>query len=229
MNSMAKTCVLVLLAALSCAVAVAQSPQMDSGVGAPSNAVGNNGDLYYRTDVPSIYGPKASGAWPPTYSAVLGRGCTTAFHIDWYCTGRGVGGVDPNTSAGTVDPNPLLGRDAGLTGPTPDGTVHTTAQVFAKYRTIDAFFSAAGYSPSRWWAISTTGNDSKCSAGTSAHALSAPCATYSPVSLKPGDALVFRAGAYTMSFSVPAGKVGSPILITNYPGESVKIDSGGRN
>jgi Right handed beta helix region len=229
MNTIGKTCVLVLLAALSCAVAVAQSPQMDSGVGAPSNAVGNNGDLYYRTDAPSIYGPKANGSWPSTYSVILGRGCTTAFHIDWYCTGRGVGGVDPNTSAGSVDPNPLFGVDAGLTGNTPDSTVHTTTQVFAKYRTIDAFFSAVGYSPSRWWAISRTGNDSKCSAGTSAHALSSPCATYSRVSLKPGDALVFRAGAYTMSLSVPAGSVRSPILITNYPGESVKIDSGGGN
>jgi hypothetical protein len=222
-----------LFLALFCSVALAQS--MDSGTGAPSNSVGSNGDLYHRTDTGWIYGPKASGAWPSTYSVILGRGCTTAYHIDWYCTGLGVGGVDPNaTQMGGVDPNPLFGFDAGLTGPTPDGTVHTTAQVFAKYSTIDAFFAAVGYTPSRWWAISPTGNDSTCVAGTSAQALASPCATFTHISpeygtqlIQPGDAVVWRAGSYSQGgMYTISGTSSAPILIINYPGEYVRIDGG---
>src|SRR5580658_5854616 len=207
--------------------------QMDSGMGAPSNSTGSDGDLYHRTDTGWIYGPKASGAWPTTYSVILGRGCTTAFHIDWYCTGLGVGGVDPNTSAGPVDPNPLFGVDAGLTGSSPDGTVHTTAQVMAKYSTPDAFYSAVGYSGIlRYWAISPTGNDRTCTAkSTVALVAASACASFGPMSsLRAGDAIVVRAGSYTLNWTpATSGTSANPVILINYPGEYAKIDSGGGN
>jgi Right handed beta helix region len=214
------------------AVCAVFGQQMDTGSGAPTNSVGSNGDLYQRTDTGWIYGPKAAGAWPATYSVILGRGCTTAYHIDWYCTGYGVGGVDPASPAqtGGVDPNPLFGVDPGLTGSTPDGTVHTTAQVLAKYSTIDAFFAAVGYQPLRWWAISTTGNDSTCSPGTSAHALAAPCASFTPINFLAGDIVIMRAGSYTVSYLLSvSGTAANPIIITSYPGEKVTVDEGAGN
>ncbi|MGW1828834.1 hypothetical protein ACWCO0_09670 [Streptomyces tubercidicus] len=39
-----------------------------SGLAAPSNAVGVDGDFYIDTNAWSIYGPKASGAWPAGHS-----------------------------------------------------------------------------------------------------------------------------------------------------------------
>src|SRR5215217_5822328 len=38
--------------------------QIISGAGAPSNAVGNNGDYYINSTGYVIYGPKAGGVWP---------------------------------------------------------------------------------------------------------------------------------------------------------------------
>jgi hypothetical protein len=44
------------------------------GTGAPSAAVGNNGDFYIDTSANKIYGPKASGAWPSGTSLVGPQG-----------------------------------------------------------------------------------------------------------------------------------------------------------
>ena len=214
-----------LLAASLCA------QTMQSGSGAPGAGVGANGDLYNRTDTHWIYGPKAGGAWPSTYSVILGRGCTTAFHIDWYCTGRGVGGVDPNMIQSPVEPNPLFGVDAGLTGSTPDGTVHTTAQVLSKYTTPDAFYAAVGYTGiTHYWAITTTGNDGTCSRQTTvALAVANACATFSGIGGAPaaGDAVIMRAGTYATNWSPGTnGTAGNPIYVINYPGEHAIIDTG---
>lgn len=35
-----------------------------AGLGAPSNGLGNNGDVYIATDTNMLYGPKAGGTWP---------------------------------------------------------------------------------------------------------------------------------------------------------------------
>src|ERR1700734_3055131 len=86
---------------------LAGGQQMRSGAGAPPGTIGNNGDLYHRTDISSIYGPKTAGSWPSTYSYTLGVGCTTAYHIDKDCDGYGIGPTN-----GTTDPNPLFARDA---------------------------------------------------------------------------------------------------------------------
>ena len=41
-----------------------------SGAGAPTTDLGGNGDCYLRTNPPTLYGPKADGAWPPGVSLV---------------------------------------------------------------------------------------------------------------------------------------------------------------
>lgn len=43
-----------------------------SGSGAPSNGLGNNGDLYLDTAASCLYGPKASGAWPGSCTSLVG-------------------------------------------------------------------------------------------------------------------------------------------------------------
>lgn len=193
-------------------VTISSGPVMRSGSGAPSNSVGSDGDLYHRTDVPSLYGPKSGGVWPATYSMILGKGCTTAYHIDADCDGYGVG-TDSN------DPNPLFGPDADDT----DATVNTTASVLAKYGTIASFLiTVKGYSPNHTWYISPTGNDSTCVAND----ITKPCAFWSS-SIATGDVVLVRAGttnlpstaAYGLS-SIPSGTSGHPTIIMSYPGEA---------
>ncbi len=205
---------------------------MRSGSGAPSNSVGNEGDLYHRTDVPSIYGPKSGGVWPATYSAIVGPGCTTAWHIDWDCDGYG---VSPNGAYAAFDPNPLFGPDADDN----DATVNTTATALAKYSTIDGWLAAArdghaGYTGIlRYWAISTTGAPT-CSAGTSTAALAAPCNNWEYIHqhFQAGDAVIWRGGTYsfTASFEWPTVTATQthPVLLVAYPGEKPIIDYTGR-
>jgi len=50
-----------------------------SGMGAPSNSSGANGDFYIRLDTSCLYGPKASGAWPGFCTSLIGpQGATGA-------------------------------------------------------------------------------------------------------------------------------------------------------
>ena len=42
------------------------------GAGAPSNALGNDGDFYFDQTNSLLYGPKASGAWPGSYISLIG-------------------------------------------------------------------------------------------------------------------------------------------------------------
>jgi hypothetical protein len=44
------------------------------GAGAPSNALGVDGDFYINTSTNFIYGPKAAGAWPAGVSLVGPQG-----------------------------------------------------------------------------------------------------------------------------------------------------------
>src|ERR1035438_5026570 len=118
----------------------ARAAMKDSGTGAPCSSFGNNGDLYHRTDVPSVYGPKVGGAWSSTFSYIVGQGCTTVYHIDKDCDGYGVG---PTTI--TTDPNPLFGPDADDN----DATVNTPASVLTKYGSINAFLTHLGYPTNR--------------------------------------------------------------------------------
>lgn len=43
-----------------------------SGTGTPSNSSGGNGDFYIRLDTSSLYGPKAAGVWPGTWTSLIG-------------------------------------------------------------------------------------------------------------------------------------------------------------
>jgi hypothetical protein len=43
-----------------------------NGTGAPTNAVGNNGDFYLDTAGSVMYGPKANNVWPATGTSVIG-------------------------------------------------------------------------------------------------------------------------------------------------------------
>ena len=52
-----------------------------NGTVAPTSGVGNNGDFYLDTATETLYGPKASGAWPGTGTGVVAYNCsaTTAY------------------------------------------------------------------------------------------------------------------------------------------------------
>lgn len=50
-----------------------------NGSGAPSNGLGANGDFYIDTDYPqTLYGPKASGAWPTPGTSMIGPAGSSA-------------------------------------------------------------------------------------------------------------------------------------------------------
>ena len=195
---------------------------MLSGTGKPLDSVGMNGDLYHRTDVPSIYGPKVGGAWPSTYSIILGRGCTTAYHIDWDCDGYGVG-TDPR------DPNPLFGPDADDN----DATVNTAASVIAKYRTIADFLTHLGYPTNRIWYISNSGDD-RTGKGSADRPYATWCGVVRAQDNGAGGTVLFRQGAYTTatltegtarcpSYEAGASNPSRPLVLMSYPGEAARF------
>jgi hypothetical protein len=53
----------------------ADGKTMLNGSGAPSNALGTNGDFYIDPTAQKIYGPKAAGVWP---AGILYKGATGA-------------------------------------------------------------------------------------------------------------------------------------------------------
>ena len=46
--------------------------QLDSGIGAPTGTIGNDGDFYLDTQASVLYGPKANGTWPQTGTRLIG-------------------------------------------------------------------------------------------------------------------------------------------------------------
>jgi hypothetical protein len=201
---------------------------MQSGVGVPTSSVGNNGDLYHRTDIPMIYGPKTLGVWPATYSYIVGIGCTTVYHIDKDCDGYGIG---PTTI--TTDPNPLFGPDADDNDP----TVNTSASVIANYGTINAFLTHLGYPTNRVFYIDPTHGVDASGCGTAA----SPCQYFSYSAIGTalndgkGGTVLYRAstspglqictgggGCWYPHASAPS----SPVVIMAYPGEAVTFLAG---
>jgi hypothetical protein len=195
-----------------------------AGVGAPSNSVGSNGDLYHRTDTPyqSIYGPKVSGAWPSTFSYIVGQGCTTVYHIDKDCDGYGVG---PTTI--TTDPNPLFGPDADDN----DATVNTSASVLTKYGSINAFLTHLGYPTNRVFYIDPNAGVDTSGCGT----VASPCQHFSYSAIGTvlndgaGGTVMYRAGTSGGlkictgggCYYPHASLSGPPVVIMAYPGEQV--------
>ena len=121
--------------------------------------------------------PALSGGSAPAQSApvVIGPGCTTATMIDWDCDGYG--------------PGSPLGPDADDTDP----TVHSSAQMLAKWGSLTTFLSIVkGYHPQHIWYLSPSGNDFSCAADN----VAAPCQTFATAYFmsSPGDAIVARGG-----------------------------------
>ena len=93
-----------------------------NGVGAPSNALGNNGDFYYDTNVARFYGPKTSGAWGSGISLVgpSGTNGTNGTNGNTVLNGTGVPsnslGVNGDFYINTAN-NQIYGPKAGGTWP----------------------------------------------------------------------------------------------------------------
>lgn len=211
----------VISKALPFTIANNSVPVMQSGSGAPLNSVGNNGDLYHRTDVPAIYGPKSGGAWPATSSYIVGVGCTTAFHIDHDCDGYGVGPTS------TYDPNPVLGPDADDN----DVTVQTAAQAIAKYAGgtaasggLSVFLSTVkGYTPAHYYWVATTGNNSTGVVDDPTHPFATIAGVRAAHALTSDDMVIAHGGTYTdnwsLSYPATSGTSGHPVIFMAYPGE----------
>ena len=117
------------------------------------------------------------------------------------------------------------GAGPGCRGPDADdndSTVWTAPQAIAKYGTLQAFLTHRGYSNTRIWIVSPTGNDGACSVNGSA------CATWGHVAtvMSPGDLVLGRSGTWTgVTVAPPSGTSGSPTVFMAYPGELPFIDN----
>jgi hypothetical protein len=80
-----------------------------SGIGAPSNGIGLDGDFYVNLTVPSMYGPKTAGVWGSSFSLVGPQGPQGTQGP------QGIQGVKGDT--GNTGPQGIQG-DAGPTGAT---------------------------------------------------------------------------------------------------------------
>jgi hypothetical protein len=138
--------------------------------------------------------------------AIKGPGCTTATMIDWDCDGYG--------------PGSPFGPDADDNDP----TVNTPATALAKYGSTAAIVTHLGYNPVRRLFISTAGNNSAGQPNNE----NLPYATWAFVSkiVKPGDAVIWRAGTYPMSapLNITGGTSTAPVVYMAYPGEKVVLD-----
>jgi len=84
-----------------------------NGIGPPGSGVGNNGDFYIDTAADVLYGPKASGAWPPSGTSLVGApGATGAAGPAGPAGAAGTAGANGNTVLnGTGPPASTLGND----------------------------------------------------------------------------------------------------------------------
>lgn len=154
-------------------------------------------------------------ALPSPTDIRIGKGCTTAYHIDEDCDGYGVG---PG----------LLGPDADDN----DATVNTTATVEAKYgaltnlANIKKFLCAArGYCNIQdIFFIATNGNDSTGAPND----ITKPFLTYNAVhnhyKFGAGDLVLYRGGTHTnhcigTQYGGKEGTASAPIIIMSFPGE----------
>src|SRR3989344_7603437 len=174
------------------------------------------------------------GGGGPTAAAggavIIGKGCTTALHIDWDCDGCGVG--------------PTMNPDADDEDP----YVNTPASAEAKYgsfsniNNLKFFLSKRGYTVTNIFFVDpVNGND----ATGAKNDISKPYQTtyplvytnYNQVSSKvrPGDAIIFRSGEYYQlaledKDPVPdihiEGQPGKPIVVMSFPGEVVEFTGG---
>jgi hypothetical protein len=90
-----------------------------NGSGAPSNALGTNGDFYLDTADTKLYGPKAAGAWPASGVSLVGAGGTPGANGTDGLNGKSIlnGSGAPSDSAGTDGDFYLDTADTKLYGP----------------------------------------------------------------------------------------------------------------
>lgn len=156
----------------------------------------------------------------------IGKGCTTAFHIDKDCDGYGIG---PDLKGADADDN--------------DAEVSTTATVVTKYGTVDSFIrKVKGYNALRYWIIDPNGNNATCAASADLAAAEAkachslrndgkadgPFEKSKTLGLQPGDVVLWKEGLYTGTGNFYMGsKVGgtaeNPIIFMAYPGASARF------
>ena len=123
--------------------------------------------------------------------------------IDWDCDGYG--------------PGSPLGPDADDN----DASVNTPSSALAKYGSTSVLLAHLGYTPLRLLFISPTGSDYTGQPNDEA----LPYASWNGVArlIQPGDAVIWRAGTYTMSSTIyiKGGTAANPTLYMAYPGEKV--------
>jgi collagen type VII alpha len=102
-----------------------------NGTTAPSNGLGNNGDFYINTSTNTLFGPKASGAWPGAGVSLVGPAGATGPKGDTGATGpAGTNGTNGNIVAVQDEgsqiaaaPTALNFTGAGVTATHNSGTV----------------------------------------------------------------------------------------------------------
>ena len=88
-----------------------------SGTGAPSNALGEDGDFYLDTSASTYYGPKAAGVWPSGVSLVGATGATGATGPQGPQGDPGPTGATGATGPQGPQGDPGPAGDTGATGP----------------------------------------------------------------------------------------------------------------
>lgn len=96
-----------------------QGAGMVTGTGAPSDAVGQDGDFYFDSAAAVVYGPKASGTWPASGVSLLGPTGPVGDTGPAGPTGP-QGATGPAGAAGTVGATGPMGPmgPTGAVGPT---------------------------------------------------------------------------------------------------------------
>ncbi len=139
----------------------------------------------------------------------MGQGHTGPTMIDKDGDGYGVGSP--------------LGPDANDS----NASVTTYSSALAKYGSVNGILNALGYNPSRILYVSNSGSNSTGVAGDINH----PFADWNGVKglIKPGDAVIYRAGTYTVpiGLSYVNGTASAPIDVMGMPGEKVTLDTHG--
>ncbi|MCE5276587.1 MAG: tandem-95 repeat protein [Planctomycetaceae bacterium] len=194
-----------------------------------------SGTLVKNSNGTFTYTPAAGFAGTTSfgYTVTDGKGGYGTANVDILVvadTGGGTGTGVPGEELGSVY---YIDRDgdgygvASSKGPDADDTdasVYTWQQGVAKYGTFNAFLSHLGYDPTRIIYVSKTGSNTTGVIGD----MNKPFASFSAVSLKPGDMVIYRGGTYgSFNDNSVDGTASNPIVFMAMPGEKVVFSSTG--
>ena len=93
-----------------------------NGTTDPATSTGVDGDFYINTATNTLFGPKASGAWPTGLSLVGPTGATGAAGLPGATGAQGIQGLTGATGATGAQGIQGLTGATGATGPAPSGT-----------------------------------------------------------------------------------------------------------